>query len=153
MKNLIVIILVALGILLIIGYEEFGLDIGIGVKNQIVVGVLFLITAIALKFNFKSLKVNLNTKDPKLNTKDPELKKSKLEKLIENDPEIKKIDQEMRDLVDSQLPILLRLKKEHPDLWKIAVEKGLVGPNLKDEDDDSIDESTSDPQSKKKNKS
>ena len=146
MKNLIVIISVALGILLIIGYEEFGLDIGIGVKNQIVVGVLFLITAIALKFNFKALKINLNTKDP-------ELKKSKLEALIENDPEIKKIDQEMRDLVDSQLPILLRLKKEHPDLWKIAVEKGLVGPNLKDEDDDSVDESTIDPQKPEKNKS
>ena len=63
-----------------------------------------------------------------------------MEKLIENDPEIKKIDEEIRDLVDSQLPILLRLKKEHPDLWKLAVEKGLVGANLKDEDEDSNDE-------------
>jgi hypothetical protein len=133
MKNLFVIILVALGILLAIGYEELGLDIGIGAKYQIVFGVLFLISAIALKFNFKALKIDLNKKGS-------ELKKSKLEKLIENDPEIKKIDQEIRDLVDSQLPILLRLKKDHPDLWKLAVEKGLVGANLKDEDEDSNDE-------------
>ena len=133
MKNLFIIILVALGILLVIGYEELGLDIGIGAKNQIVIGVLFLISAIALKFNFKTLKIELNKKGL-------ELKKSKLEKLIENDPEIKKIDEEIRDLVDSQLPILLRLKKEHPDLWKLAVEKGLVGANLKDEDEDSNDE-------------
>jgi hypothetical protein len=133
MKNLFVIILVAMGLLLVFGYEELGLDIGIGAKNQIVIGVLFLISAIALKFNFKALKINLNTKGQ-------ELKKSKLEELIENDPEVKKIDQEIRDLVDSQLPILLRLKKEHPDLWKLAVEKGLVGANLMDEDEDSNDE-------------
>lgn len=144
MKNLFVIILVALGILLVIGYEEIGLDIGIGAKYQIVIGVLFLISAIALKFNFKALKIDLNKKGP-------ELKKSKLEKLIENDPEIKKIDQEIRDLVDSQLPILLRLKKDHPDLWKLAVEKGLVGANLEGEDlnDEKLnlgDKSTSNPE-------
>ena len=153
MKNLIVIILVALGILLIIGYEEFGLDIGIGVKNQIVVGVLFLINAIALKFNFKSLKVNLNTKNPKLNTKDSELKKSKLEKLIENDPEIKKIDRDIQNVIDSQVPYLLKVKKERPEDWAWMVKSGLVPQDLKDEDDDSIDESTIDPQKQEKNKS
>ena len=57
-------------------------------------------------------------------------KPQSLQKVIDNDPELKKIDKEMRDLVDSQLPILLRLKKQHPDLWKLAVEKGLVGPNI-----------------------
>jgi hypothetical protein len=139
MKNFSLIILAALGILLIIGYEELGLDIGIGVKNQIVVGTVFLITAIALTFYFKAPKKNLNTKGPVLN-------KSKLEELIENDPEIKKLEQEMRDLVDSQLPILLRLKKNNPDLWKLAVEKGLVGANLENEDEESIDESASDSQ-------
>jgi hypothetical protein len=151
MKNLIVIISVALGILLIIGYEEFGLDIGIGVKNQIVVGVLFLFTAIAFKVNFKAPKDNLSSKGSNMNAEDSELKKSKLEKLIENDPEIKKIDQEMRDLVDSQLPILLRIKKNRPDHWKIMVQKGLVPADLKDEDDDSIDFNNQ-PQSTEMNK-
>jgi hypothetical protein len=53
-----------------------------------------------------------------------------LQKVIDNDPILKKIDKEIKDLVDSQLPILLRLKKQHPDLWKLAVQKGLVGPNI-----------------------
>jgi hypothetical protein len=53
-----------------------------------------------------------------------------LQKVIDNDPVLKKIDKEIRDLVDSQLPILLRLKKRNPDLWKLMVDKGLVGPNI-----------------------
>jgi hypothetical protein len=71
--------------------------------------------------------------------------------LIEDDPEIQKLNQEMRDLVDSQIPILLRIKKNRPDHWKIMVQKGLVPADLKDED--SVDESTSDPQKQEKNKS
>lgn len=53
-----------------------------------------------------------------------------LQKLIDNDPELKVLKKDMKDLIDSQLPILLRIKKRNPELWKLAVEKGLVGPNL-----------------------
>ena len=61
-------------------------------------------------------------------------KKSKpatLQNLIDNDPELKKIDQEIKDLIDSQTPILLRIKKNRPDHWKIMVQKGLVPADLK----------------------
>jgi hypothetical protein len=37
----------------------------------------------------------------------------------------------MRDLVDSQIPILLRMKKNNPDVWEKMVEKGLVPADLK----------------------
>ena len=57
-------------------------------------------------------------------------KPQSLQKVIDNDPELKKLDKEMKDLVDSQLPILLRLKKRDPELWKLMVDKGLVGPNI-----------------------
>jgi len=57
-------------------------------------------------------------------------KPQSLQKVIDNDPELKKLDKEMKDLVDSQLPILLRMKKRNPELWKLMVDKGLVGPNI-----------------------
>jgi hypothetical protein len=54
-----------------------------------------------------------------------------LQKVIDNDPILKKLDREMRDLVDSQIPILLRMKKNNPDVWEKMVEKGLVPADLK----------------------
>ena len=72
---------------------------------------------------------------------------------IENDPELEKLDQEIQNVIDSQVPYLLKVKKERPEDFAWMVKSGLVPKDLKDEDDDSIDESTSDPQSKEKNKS
>jgi flagellar motility protein MotE (MotC chaperone) len=63
-----------------------------------------------------------------LNKKKPQT----LQNLITNDQELKQIDNDIKDLIDSQIPILLRLKKQHPDLWKIAVEKGLVPQDFDD---------------------
>jgi hypothetical protein len=58
-------------------------------------------------------------------------KPQNLQNVIDNDPELKKIDQEIKDLIDSQTPILLRIKKNRPDHWKIMVQKGLVPADLK----------------------
>lgn len=58
-------------------------------------------------------------------------KPQSLQKVIDNDPILKKLDKEMKDLVDSQIPILLRMKKNNPDVWEKMVEKGLVPADLK----------------------
>jgi hypothetical protein len=58
-------------------------------------------------------------------------KPQNLQKVIDNDPQLKKIDQEIKDVIDSQLPILLRIKKNSPEDWKWMVEKGLVPADLK----------------------
>jgi hypothetical protein len=54
-----------------------------------------------------------------------------LQKVIDNDPELKRLRQDMKDLIDSQIPILLRIKKNRPDHWKMMVQKGLVPADLK----------------------
>jgi|688.fasta_scaffold2292112_1 hypothetical protein len=54
-----------------------------------------------------------------------------LQNVIDNDPELKRLRQDMKDLIDSQIPILLRIKKNRPDHWKIMVQKGLVPADLK----------------------
>ena len=119
MKNFSLIILAALGILLIIGYEELGLDIGIGVKNQIVVGTVFLITAIALTFYLKAPKKNLNTKGPVL-------KKSKLEKSIENDPVLAKLDEEMAEISKDFIPRIRKIRDENPERFKKIQDMGII---------------------------
>jgi hypothetical protein len=58
-------------------------------------------------------------------------KPSVLQNLIDKDPELKQIDNDIKDLIDSQIPILLRIKKNRPDHWKIMVQKGLVPADLK----------------------
>jgi hypothetical protein len=54
-----------------------------------------------------------------------------LQQVIDKDPELKQIDNDIKDLIDSQIPILLRIKKNRPDHWKIMVQKGLVPADLK----------------------
>lgn len=58
-------------------------------------------------------------------------KPTTLQNLIDADPELKQIDKDIKDLIDSQTPILLRIKKNRPDHWKIMVQKGLVPADLK----------------------
>ena len=54
-----------------------------------------------------------------------------LQQVIDKDPELKQIDNDIKELIDSQIPILLRIKKNRPDHWKIMVQKGLVPADLK----------------------
>lgn len=54
-----------------------------------------------------------------------------LQSVIDKDPVLKKLDKEIEDLRDKQIPILLRIKQNNPEDWKWMVEKGLVPANLK----------------------
>jgi hypothetical protein len=45
---------------------------------------------------------------------------------INNDPELKRLDNEFQDLVASTRPRLLQIKKEKPEIWALLVKGGLV---------------------------
>ena len=62
-----------------------------------------------------------------------------------------KIKREIQNKMDSQLPYHLKVNWERPEDWAWMAKAGLVPEGLKDED--SIDESTNDPQKQEKNKS
>lgn len=58
-------------------------------------------------------------------------KPESLQTIIDNDPVLKQLDKEFRDLTDEQIPILLRMKKRNPRVFQMLVDKGLVPADLK----------------------
>jgi hypothetical protein len=58
-------------------------------------------------------------------------KPQSLQQVVDNDPVLKKIDREIQDVIDSQVPYLLKVKKERPEDWAWMVKSGLVPKDLK----------------------
>jgi hypothetical protein len=58
-------------------------------------------------------------------------KPEKIEKLINNDPVLKKLDGEIQALAGSFRPRLLDIKKNRPEDWKNLVDAGLVPKDYK----------------------
>lgn len=54
-----------------------------------------------------------------------------LQQIVDNDPVLKKIDREIQNTIDSQVPYLLKIKKEKPEDWAWMVKAGLVPKDLK----------------------
>jgi len=131
MKNLLTIVLLILGFLFIGFVEDWRVEIGIEEKHQVLIGLFYWTGALVI--NFKNILSAF--KKPS----------------IFNDPELKKIDREIQATMDSQVPYLLKVKREEPETWAWMVKAGLVPKDFKGKD--SIDESTIDPQIQEKNKS
>ena len=57
-------------------------------------------------------------------------KPNTLQQAIDNDPELKKIDSEVKDLIGGLRPRLLKIKKERPERWEWLVQHNLVPKDL-----------------------
>ena len=58
-------------------------------------------------------------------------KPQSLQQIISSDPVLKQIDKEIEATMDSQIPYLLKIKKERPEDWDWMVKSGLVSNDLK----------------------
>jgi hypothetical protein len=58
-------------------------------------------------------------------------KPQSLQQIINSDPVLRKIDRDISDKMDSQIPYLLKIKKERPEDWDWMVKSGLVSNDLK----------------------
>ena len=54
-----------------------------------------------------------------------------LQQVISSDPVLKKIDREIQATMDSQVPYLLKIKREEPETWAWMLKAGLVTNDLK----------------------
>lgn len=63
-----------------------------------------------------------------LNKKKPQ----SLQQVLDNDPVLKKIDREIQATMDSQVPYLLKVKRERPEDWAWMVKAGLVPQDFDD---------------------
>jgi hypothetical protein len=58
-------------------------------------------------------------------------KPQSLQQVLDNDPVLKKIDREIQATMDSQVPYLLKVKRERPEDWAWMVKAGLVPKDFK----------------------
>lgn len=63
-----------------------------------------------------------------LNKKKPQA----FQQLVDNDPVLNQLDREIEDTIDSQVPYLLKVKKERPEDWAWMVKAGLVPKDFGD---------------------
>ncbi len=58
-------------------------------------------------------------------------KPNKLQSVIDNDPVLRKLDDEMQDMLSSYVPKIRKMKEEKPELFKYMQDAGLIPKNFK----------------------
>ena len=54
------------------------------------------------------------------------------QQLVDDDPVLKQLDREIEDTIDSQVPYLLKVKRERPEHWDLLVKGGMVPKDFGD---------------------
>jgi len=58
-------------------------------------------------------------------------KPNKLQNVIDNDPVLRKLDDELQDMIGSFYPHLKKIQKEDPKMFKYLKDNGFIGPDFK----------------------